>query len=282
MSYQLELEKNPGAKPHIEMPPLPVEPVVQDLVENQGETGQDLVENAIFPAQAAMNEAVEPLQATQPAIQQEEGWQAKNFKRLRMEADQVKAERDDMARRLAAYEATQQKSRYEPQIDDEIDFNIKEDDLVEGKHLQQYAKKMKQLEAQIKQHQQQNSASLAQAQIRAKFPDFDKIVNEDNIEHLRYAYPELANTLNSSNDLYSTAVSAYTMIKNLGIAPKGDDFMAQKAQAQKNASKPKPLASVNPQQGDSPLSKANAFANGLTDELKAQLRREMEQARANH
>ena len=87
---------------------------------------------------------------------------------------------------------------------------------------------------------------------------------------------------NSSNDLYSTAVSAYTMIKNLGIAPKGDDFMVQKAQAQKNAAKPKPLASVNPQQGESPLSKANAFANGLTDDLKAQLLKEMYAARRDH
>jgi hypothetical protein len=55
--------------------------------------------------------------------------------------------------------------------------------------------------------------------------------------------------------------------------------MADKLRAQKNAAKPKPLASVNPQQGDSPLSKANAFANGLTDDLKKQLRKEMEDAR---
>ncbi len=276
MSFQLDQEK--GRELKIEMPPLPAEKT--EVVENQGETGQDLVENPVFPAEAAVDEDLDTLQPTQPAIQQEEGWQAKNFKKLRLEAEQVKAERDDMARRLAAYEAAQQKARYEQApIDEEL--NISASDLVEGKHLQQYAKKMKQLEQQMYQQQQQNSATLAQAQIRAKFPDFDRVVNEDNIEQLRYAYPELANTLNSSTDLYSTAVSAYTMIKNLGFGPK-EDYMAQKAQAQKNAAKPKPLASVNPQQGDSPLSKANAFANGLTDELKAQLRREMEQARANH
>jgi hypothetical protein len=57
--------------------------------------------------------------------------------------------------------------------------------------------------------------------------------------------------------------------------------MADRAAAQKNASKPKPLASVSPQQGDSPLSRANAFANGLTPELQKQLRQEMEEARKN-
>jgi hypothetical protein len=277
MSYQLDLDK--GKKPEIAMPPLPPEvPIQQEMVENQAEAPQDVVENVDYPAQATPDELNETLQATQQPVQ--ETYQAGHFKRLRLEAEQVKAERDDMARRLAQYEANQRKAFVEPEA--EPDFNINADDLVEGKHLQQYAKKMKQLEAQIYQQQQQNTASMAQAQIRAKFPDFDRVVNEDNIEQLRYTYPELANTLNSSSDLYSTAVSAYTMIKNLGISPKGDDFMAQKAQAQKNAAKPKPLASVNPQQGDSPLSKANAFANGLTPELQKQLRKEMEEARANH
>jgi hypothetical protein len=46
--------------------------------------------------------------------------------------------------------------------------------------------------------------------------------------------------------------------------------------AHKNASKPKPLASVSPQQADSPLSKANAFANmPLSKEVKNQLHKEM-------
>lgn len=278
MSYQLDLDK--GVKPTIEMPPLPfeVEEKPQAMVENQTEIAQDVVENVDNSAQAASDEVNEALQLTQQPVQ--ETIQIANFKRLRLEAEQVKNERDDMARRLAAYEANQRKAFAEPEVEQE--FNINADDLVEGKHLHQYAKKMKQLETQLYQQQQQNTAALAQAQLRSKFPDFDKVVNEDNIEQLKYAYPELANTLNSSTDLYSTAVSAYTMIKNLGIAPKGEDYMAQKAQAQKNAAKPKPLASVSPQQGDSPLSKANAFANGLTEDLKKQLRKEMEDARANH
>ncbi len=277
MSYQLDLDK--GVKPKIEMPPLLVEAPEPEPVENQGENAQDVVENVDNSAQAAPEATEETLQPTQSQAQ--ETYQAGHFKRLRLEAEQVKAERDELAKRIQAYETAQQK-KYEEQLPEDFNFNINDDDLLEGKHLKIYAKKIQQMEQRLQQQQQTNATTLAQAQLRNKFPDFDKVVNEDNIEQLRYAYPELANTLNSSTDLYSTAVSAYTMIKNLGIVPKGDDFMAQKAQAQKNAAKPKPLASVNPQQGDSPLSKANAFANGLTDELKAQLRKEMEQARANH
>ena len=184
-----------------------------------------------------------------------------------------------MAKRLQNDEAAEYKSRAQ-QIEEPL-YNINEDDLVEGKHLKRYDAEIKKLRQEQEQFKQQSYAMTAQQQLRSKYPDFDKVVNEDNIEQLKYAYPELANTLNSSTDLYSTAVSAYTMIKKLGIIQE-DNYMADKAQALKNASKPKPLASVSPQQGDSPLSKANAFANGLTDELRAAMIKEMNEARKNH
>jgi hypothetical protein len=90
-------------------------------------------------------------------------------------------------------------------------------------------------------------------------------------------YPELAETLGSSSNLYGKAVSAYTMIKNLGIYQE-DQYSPDKQKAQANAAKPRPLASVGTQQGDSPLTRANAFAEGLTDDLKRQLRKEMAEA----
>ena len=42
------------------------------------------------------------------------------------------------------------------------------------------------------------------------------------------------------------------------------------------------MVSINPTQGESALAKANAFANGLTPELKDQLYREMQAARRNY
>ena len=116
--------------------------------------------------------------------------------------------------------------------------------------------------------------------LKTQYPDFDNIVSRENLESLRLAYPEIAQTINSSSDLYSQAVSAYTMIKKLGIGVE-DSFIEEKAAIQRNAAKPKPLASINPQQGDSPLSKANAFATSgkLTDELKAQMLKEMNEFR---
>ena len=55
-----------------------------------------------------------------------------------------------------------------------------------------------------------------------------------------------------------------------------------RARVIKNSAKPRPLASVNPQQGDSPLSKANAFANGeFTEADRKRAWAEMVAARKN-
>ena len=48
-----------------------------------------------------------------------------------------------------------------------------------------------------------------------------------------------------------------------------------KEKVKTNIYKPHPAASLSPQPGDNPLTRANAFADGLTDQLKEQLRKEM-------
>ena len=68
------------------------------------------------------------------------------------------------------------------------------------------------------------------------------------------------------------------IMKKFGIY-REDPHSEDRIRALRNTQKPKPITSVSPQQGDSPLSKANAFANGLTEDLKAQLRKEMAAAR---
>jgi hypothetical protein len=75
-------------------------------------------------------------------------------------------------------------------------------------------------------------------------------------------------------DLKEKAEETYLAIKDLGIYRK-DEFVKQKETAQKNFTKPRSVNSVAPQYGDSPLNQANAFANGLTKELKKSLYQEM-------
>lgn len=201
----------------------------------------------------------------------EEPREDRNFRILRAAREKAERERDELAQQLARmYQQPQQ-----PQQQQESNPNP--DDLVEWKHVD---KRIRDLEGQIKGYQQQSQEVLVEQRLKAQYPDFDKVVSRDNIELLKIEYPELAETLNSSSNLYSKAVSAYTLIKKLGIQ-QDDNALADRLKIEKNMSKPKPLASISPQKGDSPLSRANAFAEGLTDDVKKQLHKEMIAAMKN-
>lgn len=200
---------------------------------------------------------------------------AVNMRRLREKAERVERERDELARRLQEAESKSQP----PAARDDDDINIAPDELAEGKHLSKVAQKIKRLETELKQYRQQSTAETAEARLKSQYSDFDKVVSRDNVEALREAYPEIAESIHANPDIYKRAVSAYTIIKKMGIYQDEQQFAEDRALVQKNAAKPKPMASLSPQQGDSPLSQANAFANGLTAELKAQLWKQNMEAR---
>lgn len=217
----------------------------------------------------------EPLVAQ--AAPEQETVQQRNFKALREQALRLEQEKQEMARQLAALQQQQQPQQEPIEAED----NLAPDALIEKRHLSRYDKKISRLEAQLKQYQDQSVATSAELQLKTKFPDFDAIVNKDNLEMLKLTYPELAQTIYNNPDLYTKGASAYTIIKQMGIAP-GAQSDADKTRAINNANKPRPLASVGASQGnDSPLQRANAFANGLTEDLKAQLHREMIESMKN-
>lgn len=200
-----------------------------------------------------------------------------NIRRLREGKEQAERERDELLRRLDSIEK-KINPQVEPLQDDPISYAA--DDLIEGRHLSQYERKLKALENQLKTYQQQTAETVVETKIKQQYQDFDQVVTKDNLELLRLTYPELASSLHSTPDLYNKAVTAYTLIKKLGIQPDVSQYNPDQARVQLNSSRPRPVASVAPQTGDSPLSRANAFANGLTEELKAQLYKEMIEAKS--
>lgn len=201
-----------------------------------------------------------------------------NIRMLRESKERAERERDELLKRLDSIEKQMKPEPVSEQPKEEEQLSYNPDDLIEGRHLSQYEKKLVNLEKQLQSYQQQTAAVTVENKLKSQYSDFDAVVTKENLELLRSLHPEVAQTINSTSDLYSKAVSAYTIIKNLGIKP-AQTYDAEKRIAQQNSAKPKPLASVSPQQGKSPLSRANAFANGLTEELKESLRREMAEIR---
>ena len=214
-------------------------------------------------------------------VQQEQSdYKEANIREMRLRKERAEKERDEAYRLVQQMKEQYEKPAQKSDPDDE-DLNIGADDFVEGKHLGKVANKIKKLEQQLKNYQQVTTSATVETRLKQKYNDFDSVVSKENVEALVRDYPEIGDTLRSNADLYSQAVSAYTMIKQLGIY-REDKYEADRARAQKNAAKPRPLASVSPQQGEGPLQRANAFANGLTDELKEQLLKEMNDARSRN
>jgi hypothetical protein len=205
-----------------------------------------------------------------------------SFKTLREAKLKAEAERDELMRKIAELEGRSKPVQQTQTQEDDDDLNLGADDLVEGKHISKIQKKsqskIKELEERLSKYEQQGAQERTEMALKAKYQDFDKVVTPDNIAMLNEAYPEIARSLYTNQDLYTKAVSAYTLIKKFGIY-QDSPFTSEKAQAIKNVNKPRPATSLSPQQGESALTRANAFASGLTDDLKSQLLKEMQSAR---
>lgn len=193
------------------------------------------------------NSAVEQEVTTEPSKPQENI----NIRRLREAKEALQKERDEMRKRLEQYEQKRTENN-EPEPS--------EDELVERRHLNELR------------HE------LTQMRLQQAHPDIDRVIRPVTVAMLNEQAPEKANEIAAIRDPYQKAVAAYKAIKELNIYKEENP---QKKVIQQNHQKPRSAASLSPQEGDSPLHRANAFANGLTDDLKAQLWKEMQEHTGN-
>ena len=210
-------------------------------------------------------------QNPEPQVQavQEETSAARNFRNLREKAERLERERDDAVRYAQSLQAQKHNT-----TNDDID--LADDDLVERKHVDKIMQSYK--DGRLNQYETAYQEQLVLNQCK----DFHQVVTQDAVDKLMLEEPEIAAALSAQPDIRSKAIATYNIIKKLGYNESKAPYSQDIERAQRNATKPRPLASVNPQQGDSPLSKANAFANGLTPELQEQLRKEMNSARRGY
>ena len=199
--------------------------------------------------------------------------QERNFRALRESKEKAERERDELLRQMQEMQKSQV-----PTESKEEGMSLAPDDLVEWRHME---KKFNELQDQIKSYQQQSSFSSAEAKLKMQYPDFDQVVTKENVELLKQTEPEMASSLLAGSDIYAKGISAYKLIKNLGLY-KEDKYAQDRQMAAENAAKPRSTASVGVQSGQTPLSQANAFANGLTPDLRKQLLKEMNESRKSY
>ena len=176
-----------------------------------------------------------------------QNWRALRAAKVKEEQERIKLQK----------EKEELLARYQQQSQDDLSLN--DDDLAEGKHVKQVQKKTEQRIIELENR-------LVEAQIRAKYNDYDQVVNDDTVGMLRDTDPDLAASLAANPNPYSQAVAVYNSIKRYGLDRSAFDKDRQKVTT--NTSKPRTVNSLSPQQAKSPLSRANAFAEGMTDEMK--------------
>lgn len=180
----------------------------------------------------------------QAKVSQEETPAAKNWRLMREENERIKQEAAELRKQLESRRG--------------------DDELVEQRHLRELAHKME--------------TQMLESRVKLKFPDFDEIVNTENLKKLAAEDPELASTIDSTPDMYNKAVAAYKMIKSKQAPvyqPSEEDELYEE-----NNYKPRPVNSLN-MTGDRPINTASAFQRGLTKEMKDKLWLEMQEAIKN-
>jgi len=289
-----------GKRKNIEMPPEGYvlggpEMVMQPTVQEQptypfGQVPDQLPEDTIQAMQEMQPEQeveqVEEAEPVEEVVLPSKPTPQDSFKAVREAKERAERERDLlMAQMIEMQSRAKQPEKVEQPLEpefDEQDFAIDEDALVEGKYVKKVVSEIKSLKKQLETFKNQTSQISVEAKIKAHFPDFEEVVSKENVEILNAEYPEIAQSLKDTKDIYAKAKAAYTVMKKFGIGQIDQELIMkqkEKIKAVANVSKPRPLASISPQQGDSPLSRANAFANGLTKDLQAQLLKEMMEAK---
>lgn len=229
-------------------------------------------------------EAVEEVQEQQAAPKESDA--AYNLRMMREEKERAERERNDLLmqmKEMQSYLMQMQKPPTPPTDEDDDDLDIAPDSYAYGEHLKKLNKKidkkLKKFEDKYQQYEQKTTSTAIEAALRASYPDFDRVVSTQNLQALSKKYPSVANTLSQSNSLYDKAVSAYTLIKDLGIHQ--DDLQEAPPERQRvtNPNRPRSAASVQPTKSN--LSHAQSFAE-LTPELEAALYKEMEESRKRY
>jgi len=218
------------------------EELTEEVVSSQAEEAQNVVEEV--PVESNETEVPETIDHIDNGINLNS--KEENIRALRESRKQLKEERDQYLRRLQELENNQkmsQKVHDEAVDDDEYEYDP-------------HKKEIQNLKRQY--------AEMAQANERMRLyteiPDFNKVVTEESIAILQQRFPEIAATLNNSNNTYSTGKSVYNIIKKFGLYV-NEEQESKKAMVEKNINKPKASATIK---NTSALSNVNDYSD-LTD-----------------
>lgn len=167
----------------------------------------------VAPAETDTQEMVQE----RPVVDRNEyNW--KELNRAKKELERKAKMQEEMIERLMQPKAMQQPQYQEP---DELETIADVDYLDKGKSKKLVKKEVEPLQKRIEElenrlHQQASQAHFNS--LKAKYSDFDDVVNPETIAILEDQEPELAQTIVDLKDPYKIGVQTYKYIKALNLA----------------------------------------------------------------
>jgi DNA repair exonuclease SbcCD ATPase subunit len=210
---------------------------------------------------------------------------SESFRYIREQLEKERQERDALQRRnmeleyLARSQQRQQTLVSEPE--ESLDVNLPgEYDSIEAKHLAEMERKNKLRWSREVEKREQLEMELrrldADNRLMAEVPNYRELLTPANIRRLEEEMPALAKTIAKDTDPYQVRRATIDAIQRLvstdnKIKEKEAELKAQTDKINRNLEKPLPSAGGIGANSTSPLSKANAFSGGLTQEAKNEI-----------
>lgn len=235
------------------------------------------------PAVADENQPADDVVETNEE-EKEESPQERNWREMRQRYEELKKQNDELMQKIThreqqeAYmqqmQMMQQQNQNPPQNETAPEYD--DDDLLTAAQAKKLASDLarKEVEKYLKQQESQNIPLRMQQQ----YPDYHDVVNQETVAKFCREDPETAADIEAlkSDPIRMSRLLYKTIKTRYGTSKQEDEFtMAKKKQIDDRQKAPISSSAVPKR---SALAEANAFAQGLTPELKEQLWKEMQES----
>jgi hypothetical protein len=218
-------------------------------------------------------EAPAPVEAAPAEKQPVESDRENNLRVLRERAEAAERRAQELERSIhTSYQ--QQAAPKQVEAEDEDD-DINDDMYLDGRTYKKQRQLLKKEAKETRQQLEQMRMESAEIKLRQEFPDFTKVVNQENMAKLAQNKPLLYKTIIENKDWYTKGYTAYEMLMGSGIVPIAPREAVQRIQ--ENHERPKSMSSAAPQTSNSPLAKVGDYDRRiLSKERQDEIRRMVE------
>lgn len=211
-----------------------------------------------------LEEVVQESEQKETVEESQEDKQDKNWREVREKMSELKRQNEEMAKAL--YQQ-QMQTQYQQQNQLEETQEEDDEDLLTKKSAKKIAKKL--AEEAVQKYIKESEVRDIPAKLRSRYNDYDRVVCKETVDRLVIEDPEAAEALAALvNEPYKQGVMAYKLLKS---------HMGEEMPKKPKDKSKTPLSSSAVSKSTA-LSNAHNFANGLTQDLKDQLWKEMQES----